>query len=127
MAEFKCKRCGKCCGIVPFDKKEYAAIRDYARKKHIGFTKTDLNGKTVYFPKHVYEKFLIAAQRAEEEGRLLDNEVDDLQCPFLEFDENGLSRCAIYEHRPEICRLFGKGGHPFLTCPNNPLVDISEH
>lgn len=67
------------------------------------------------------------APGAEEEGRLLDNEVDDLQCPFLEFDENGLSRCAIYEHRPEICRLFGKGGHPFLTCPNNPLVDISEH
>lgn len=121
MTEFKCQRCGKCCGIVPFNKAEYNAIRDYAKKKHIGFTKTELNGRTVYFPKHIYEKFLRAAEIAEKEHRLIDNQFDGLQCPFLAFNNAGLSYCTIYEHRPEICRLFGKGGHPFLTCPNNPL------
>lgn len=119
MCEFKCLRCGKCCGIVPFNKAEYNAIRDYARKKHIAFTKTELNGRTVYFPKHLYEKFLRAAETADKEHRLIDNQADNLVCPFLGRDVMGLAFCKIYENRPEICRLFGKGGHPFLTCPNN--------
>ena len=122
MVEFKCKRCGKCCGIVPFSKQEYAQIRAYAEKNHIGFVKGELGGKTVYFPKHVYKRFLEASEQAQREGRLLDNQFDGLQCPFLGFDEDGLSYCKIYEHRPEICRLFGKGSHPFLRCPNNPLA-----
>lgn len=123
MVEFKCQRCGKCCGIVPFNKQEYNAIRDIAKKMHIGFTKDDLMGHTVFYPKHVYKRFLEVAQIAEKEQRLIDNQLDGLQCPFLAFDENGLSYCKIYDKRPEICRLFGKGGHPFLTCPNNPLVE----
>lgn len=122
MTEFKCLRCGKCCGIVPFNKQEYNAIRDIAKKMHISFVKSELMGKTVYFPKHVYKRFLEVAEIAEKEHRLIDNQMDGLQCPFLGFDEAGLSYCKIYEHRPEICRLFGKGGHPFLTCPNNPFV-----
>lgn len=119
MTQFKCKRCGKCCGIVPFNKKEYEAIRGIAKKKHIGFVKTELVDKTVYFPKHVYKKFLVAGERAMREGRLLDNELDDLRCPFLEFDSKGSASCSIYEKRPEICRLFGKGEHPALICPQN--------
>lgn len=35
MPEFKCRRCGRCCGIVPFNKTEYNAIRDIAKKMHI--------------------------------------------------------------------------------------------
>lgn len=122
MVEFKCKRCGKCCGIVPFSKQEYNAIRDIAKKMHISFVKEDMMGKTVYFPKHTYKKFLEVAEIAHKQGRLIDNQTDGLRCPFLDYDENGLAYCKIYEHGPEICRLFGKGGHPFLTCPNNPLV-----
>lgn len=122
MSEFKCLRCGKCCGIVPFNKNEYAKIRDFARKRHIGFTKQNLCGKVVYFPKSTYKTFLVAAEHSKQENRLIDNEIDRIMCPFLEFDVMGKSSCAIYENRPEICRLFGKGGHPFLTCPNNPLV-----
>lgn len=123
MVEFKCKRCGKCCGIVPFNKQEYNAIRDIAKKMHIGFTKADLMGHTVFYPKHVYKRFLEVAQIAEKEQRLIDNQLDGLQCPFLAFDENGLSYCKIYDKRPEVCRLFGKGSHPFLRCPNNPLAE----
>jgi Fe-S-cluster containining protein len=119
---FKCQRCGKCCGIVPFNKKEYAAIRDYARKNHIGFTKQEMGDKVVYFPKATYKQFMIAAERAHNEGRLIDNQFDRVVCPFLQYDIKGLASCAIYENRPEVCRLFGRGGHPFLTCPNNPIV-----
>lgn len=36
----------------------------------------------------------------------------DARCAFLSADLS----CAIYEHRPEICRKFGDESHPFLTC-----------
>lgn len=121
MREFKCLRCGKCCGIVPFNRKEYEKIKDYAKKNHIAFVKDTMGENTVYFPKKLYERFLIVAKEAQETGRLLDNQADNLVCPFLGRDVMGLAFCTIYEHRPELCRLFGKGGHPFLTCPNNPL------
>ncbi len=39
--------------------------------------------------------------------KLLDN-----KCPFLRAD----FRCNIYESRPEICRRFGDGSHPNLSC-----------
>jgi hypothetical protein len=44
-----------------------------------------------------------------------------LDCPYI---ENG--RCAIYDNRPFICRLFGATEHPSLACPHgckpdNPL------
>ena len=74
MVEFKCKRCGKCCGIVPFSKQEYNAIRDIAKKMHISFVKEDMMGKTVYFPKHTYKKFLEVAEIAHQQGILIDNE-----------------------------------------------------
>lgn len=125
MPEFKCKRCGRCCGIVPFNKTEFNAIRDTAKKMHISFVKSELCGQTVFFPKHVYKRFLAASQIADREHRLLDNQLDGLRCPFLEFDNDGLSRCVIYDRRPGICRMYGRGGHPFLTCPNNPLVTPS--
>ena len=122
MIEFKCQRCGKCCGIVPFSKKEYGAIRDFAKKRHIGFVKEDIAGKTFYFPKKAHKQFLKAAEFAKEQNREIDNQIDQITCPFLEYDDQGKSKCIIYDKRPEPCRKFGQGGHRFLVCPNNPLV-----
>ncbi|MBD5224841.1 MAG: hypothetical protein HDS68_02595 [Bacteroidales bacterium] len=34
------------------------------------------------------------------------------KCPFLRADH----KCNVYEHRPAICRRFGDGSHPLLTC-----------
>ncbi len=34
------------------------------------------------------------------------------KCPFLRSD----CKCNIYEDRPDICRRFGDGSHPMLTC-----------
>lgn len=33
-------------------------------------------------------------------------------CAFLTPDY----RCAIYDHRPQICRMFGSRSHPDLRC-----------
>lgn len=33
-------------------------------------------------------------------------------CPFLTANY----RCNIYDKRPLVCRMFGEGGHSFLTC-----------
>lgn len=40
----------------------------------------------------------------------------DLHCVFLKKDWT----CAIYSHRPEVCRKFGAPGetHPCLQCPH---------
>ena len=45
--------------------------------------------------------------RVETSERTFDN-----KCPFLRAD----CKCNIYEHRPPICRMFGDGSHPLLTC-----------
>ena len=100
MTEFHCKRCGKCCGIMPFSKQEYKAIRSIAEKRHITFVKEGWG------------------------NRELDNELDNLHCPFLDYDVGGLASCSIYENRPEICRIFGHGGDRYLICPNNLFVGV---
>lgn len=41
-----------------------------------------------------------------------DIDLNNNKCPFL----NAQFRCNIYEERPEICRKFGDGSHPYLTC-----------
>lgn len=123
MTKFVCQRCGKCCGIVPFNKKEYNAVRKIAQQRHIGFTKQEMGVETLYFPKSAYRQFNNAMENIKIQNRDIDNQIDRIVCPFLEYDKDGKSRCTIYELRPEICRLFGKGGHPFLTCPNNRFVE----
>lgn len=125
MTKFVCQRCGKCCGIVPFNKKEYNAVRKIAQQRHIGFTKQEMGDEYVYFPKAAYRQFNNAIENIKILKRDIDNQIDRIVCPFLEYDKDGKSRCTIYELRPEICRMFGKGGHPYLTCPNNRFVEIN--
>lgn len=110
MTTFKCQRCGKCCGIVPFSKDEYNAIRKYAKDKHIGFVKTELQGKTVYFPKHAYKKFLQAAEIAEKEHRLIDNQVDGIRCPFLAYDEPAWLTAQFTNIAPTFAACSAKAG-----------------
>lgn len=117
MTEFVCKRCGKCCGFVPFTKKEYNNIRKEANELHIGFEKQDMLGKTVYFPKKLFKLFNSVNEETTDED--IKNIMEKMNCPFLEKDENGLCSCKIYDKRPEVCRLFGSGLHPYLVCPNN--------
>lgn len=115
MSNFVCKRCGKCCGVVPFTAKEYDRIRKIAQKKHIGFIKQEENGKVFYLAKCLAKKVTDIYNDA-----LAGKEIslDNLTCPFLEFDEAGKASCTIYELRPDVCRVFGHGGHPNLVCPH---------
>lgn len=38
-------------------------------------------------------------------------------CPFVDTDQ---WRCAVYDHRPTVCRLYGLT--PGLECPHAPAV-----
>lgn len=113
---FQCKRCGRCCGVVPFTKAEYKTIRSIAKKMHIGFIKNDLEGRTVYLPKKTAKALCQKIEVIQNGGEM---NFDDLSCPFLTFDEFGKSSCTIYEKRPRVCRLFGEIEHPCMKCPNN--------
>ncbi len=115
---FECKRCGKCCGIVPFSRAEMKAARQQARKLGVYFIKDKMGKSTVYF-----------AGKAEFKNGKFDPEKfqeNFFICPFLQRDFTGLCSCAIYDVRPQVCRDFGKGGHPLLQCPNDPRTDTRE-
>lgn len=85
---FKCLRCGMCCKDVPLFKHEYDMF------KHI----LDLElGKG-------WEKYRIQKNSRQTTYWLKG------QCPFVEYDENGMARCRIYSFRPTACKVFPKNG-----------------
>lgn len=92
MAEWKCIRCGLCCGVVPFLESEYEKVKDSG----VQFEKQILCGNIVYFPKYALQKH---------------------RCPFYDKKKK---ICTIYDNRPQVCRDFGDGQHPCLICPHNP-------
>lgn len=53
----------------------------------------------------------IAQQIAFDENSTIVTDRDGV-CAFLTPEY----RCAIYDHRPHICRIFGIGDHPGLRC-----------
>jgi len=117
--EFKCKRCGQCCGLTPFTIADYKLVRRKAEKLHISFVKESINERTVYFVKSIVEK----VQKA---GSFEKVDAKDLVCPFLEYDADKKASCKIYDERPEVCRLFGDEGWRgmALTCPHQ--INIGE-
>lgn len=85
----KCPDRCGCCGIMIFDKSFLEKFKD------------KIQGK----PMKIIEK-----------GDSATYLYDDCRCPFL--DRTAL-RCAIYEDRPEICRIYGTGkpNDPRILCP----------
>lgn len=45
-----------------------------------------------------------------------------IKCPFYQG-----GRCAIYPVRPLVCKLFGHGDHPALTCPLGYNTNIPQY
>lgn len=45
---------------------------------------------------------------------ITDHNPDKNKCPFL----TNKCKCNIYDRRPEICKRFGDGSEPLLTCPD---------
>jgi Fe-S-cluster containining protein len=113
--EFICQRCGGCCGVVYFNRVEYKAIQRRAYNMGITMIKGKIGESIFYLPRSLSRKLLLPK---EEVAKLL--ETGNLSCPFLGKDKDEKSICRIYDHRPEVCRLFGS--HPELDermkCPN---------
>ena len=110
--EFKCNRCGRCCGLTPFTRADYKRIRRKAEKLHVTFVKDSLKGHTVYFVKSI-------AGKVKKAGGFENVDPKDLVCPFLKIVGDGLTECVIWGERPELCRKFGNEAHlgMSLACP----------
>lgn len=110
MTDFICRRCGKCCGLVPFTRAEYKTIRKSAEKMGITLVKQYINGKPAYLPRQLARKLELPPEKIAE--------LVELDCPFLGKDKDGKALCRIYDLRPGICRLFGNNPeqHPLLKC-----------
>jgi Fe-S-cluster containining protein len=99
MKEIPCQRCGKCCLA---DMLDYAAEEERERWRREG--REDIlqildRHHSVWMGDH-----LVSA----DDGHTFRG------CPFLEW-EGGLTRCAIYETRPRVCRDFLPGSSEI--CP----------
>jgi Fe-S-cluster containining protein len=117
MSTFVCRRCGGCCGLAPFGKKDYKAVYRTAKNMGITFVKMNIENHVHYIPRSTAR--ILEAHTPEE---IASGSVD-ITCPFLTKDENGKSLCRIYDMRPEVCRLFGinKENHRYLVCPHQEV------
>jgi Fe-S-cluster containining protein len=109
--EFKCKRCGGCCGLAPFTKADYKAAWRKAKNLGVTLVKQQIEGKRFYIPRSIERR--LARETQENIAK------HPLVCPFVKIAPGG-AVCMIYELRPEICRLFGEHSeqHDLLKCPN---------
>lgn len=81
------KKCkAACCGVVPIPNE---VLHEYA----------NMIQRKITLQIAVDENNTIAADK-------------NFRCVFLTPEH----RCAIYDRRPQICRIFGAGDHPLLQC-----------
>jgi Fe-S-cluster containining protein len=85
--EWPCQKCGYCCTIVPL---KGSIIREFRRS---------------------YQRPVIEERRINESDTF-SVITEDAWCVFKKPD----GQCAIYEYRPEICRIFGHSSG-LLECP----------
>jgi len=115
--EFVCKRCGRCCGLVPWEKSEYKAVMKTARRMRVTFVKEHVQGRTVYFVRSIVKK----ASHGVENMKL-----EDMVCPFMDKNEDGTTFCKVYEYRPMMCQRFGidweKG--ELMVCPKDERPEV---
>ncbi len=76
-----------CCGPVPIDIDFFRASKKFMQRKYIDVKR---------FP-----------------GNMVLPLTEDMNCVYLKEDLS----CAIYHHRPEVCRKFGDESHVLMTCP----------
>lgn len=97
-----CRKCidsgvckADCCGVVPFFKDFYLDNIDKLQCKVVELVPF---GSDEVYPG-----------------------TEDLQCCFMVRDSSDKSKlfgCAVYEDRPEVCRLYGTGARDDLLCPH---------
>lgn len=81
-----CKHCGQCCGPVPFDAQFFADNNDKMRREPVEVIPEAFPGMVLVL-------------------------TEDGYCVFLTDNK----RCAIYDERPMVCRLYGTV--PEMRCP----------
>ena len=118
---FNCLRCGYCCiySTPSFTREEYKEVRDLkvTRDRNVKFSKVRfeqvidrLDRKRAY---QGYSYFTESGIKTLNTPK----GCTPPPCEYLDKDEEGKCSCAIYAHRPSVCRDFGVKE---WTCPNNP-------
>lgn len=117
MSDFTCQRCGRCCGLTPWEKSEYRAVMKTARKLRVSFVKESVEGHPVYFVRSIVRK----ADQGVEKMR-----PEDMVCPFMGRNGDGTTFCKVYEYRPRICRKFGVDWEEgeLLRCPKDERPEV---
>jgi Fe-S-cluster containining protein len=111
MSGFVCRRCGKCCGLTPFERADFKRIQRVAARMRVSFVKRSMEGHTVWFAKSI-------VKTAKAKG-VENMDAEDMACPFLVYSGDGKASCEIYDLRPLMCRKFGVDGgeSALLRCP----------
>ena len=111
--KFICQRCGECCidSAPTMNHDEYKRIKKslVAQKRKVEFKKVKFEGGYAYFTKRGYDKLKM--------GRDLALLMGLKPCEFLDKDDEGKYKCAIYPIRPSVCKDFGIRQ---WECPKNP-------
>lgn len=94
---FECKRCGDCCEVIAFEKSFFQKMKKFTQKPYELKVEFYNGDRLVSVPKR-YKKLYIYPV------------TQDNKCVFNRIDFS----CAIYEQRPELCRMFGL--MPGLLC-----------
>ena len=95
-SNFKCKRCGYCCTLLPKLSED-----DIARIEKSGFGR---------------DYFLEIGRMGDFRIKMADN-----KCIFLERDGNRF-KCRIYEFRPEVCRIYPSYEKGIAKCPESRKI-----
>ena len=121
-APFICQRCGYCCicSTPAFTKEEYKKVRDLqiTKDRNVKFIKVTFDTKIEN--RHIYKEYAYFTENGYKTLNITKAQASIITpppCEFLDKDENGLHSCAIYSHRPSVCRDFGIKE---WECPNNP-------
>lgn len=82
----ECIKCGRCCGAIPLHKMLYDKLKHHAQVEHVVKQIT----RTIVIPL-----------------------TEDCMCIFL---KRASKQCAVYEERPQVCKMFGEVPQGLLSC-----------
>jgi len=105
----ECLMCGECCRafeleIMPFDVQRLAKVLRVTPEQFVE-TRTRA-GRFSWNPHNriLHKKTVPRYSKRLAELRVLGE--DEEMCQFLERRDNGYYMCSVYEHRPQMCRIF---------------------
>jgi len=119
--DFKCKRCGNCCGMPlfkPEDKDDFANAKQISESLKMDFTEIGLvqhmqavsvNSQGTFSNFREYDQNVdlgITPMESFNQYKLvIEKKLKKAVCPFLH-KEGDIAQCTVYALRPKMCRVY---------------------